>query len=249
MGEKSLVVSNLQFLVLLFAVALAAPVAAGGDKIDPAQCFKEAQAVLAQTDSYTAIFHRRERINGKLREEETAFFKFKKPFKLYMKWGKEPSKGLEVLYIEGWNNNRVKVHGDGIIGITTLNLDPKSPLAMKDNRHPVTDSGLENLMNFINENVQRGIKTSEVIFKTPCEEIIYGRKTVKIEGIFPKDKTKGYYCHRAIINFDLEQKVPIKVQIFDFGNNLIESYGYEDLRLNAGLTEADFDPKNPTYRF
>jgi hypothetical protein len=30
---------------------------------------------------------------------------------------------------------------------------------------------------------------------------------------------------------------------------LVEDYGYEDLKLNAGLTDLDFDPQNPEYRF
>jgi Protein of unknown function (DUF1571) len=30
---------------------------------------------------------------------------------------------------------------------------------------------------------------------------------------------------------------------------LVELYGYEDLRLNAGLTEKDFDPANAAYGF
>jgi len=52
-----------------------------------------------------------------------------------------------------------------------------------------------------------------------------------------------------VLNLDLERKVPIKIQLYDWENNLIENYGYEDLRFNADLTDADFSPKNPEYRF
>jgi hypothetical protein len=36
---------------------------------------------------------------------------------------------------------------------------------------------------------------------------------------------------------------------FDWEDRLIEGYGYEDLTLDAGLTDADFDPRNPKYEF
>jgi hypothetical protein len=30
---------------------------------------------------------------------------------------------------------------------------------------------------------------------------------------------------------------------------LIENYGFENLNLKAGLMDADFDPRNPAYKF
>ena len=44
-------------------------------------------------------------------------------------------------------------------------------------------------------------------------------------------------------------KVPVKIQIFDWDDKLAEFYGYENLKFNAGLTDADFDPENPEYKF
>jgi len=80
-------------------------------------------------------------------------------------------------------------------------------------------------------------------------EVLYGRQTQRVEILSPRKSARDYYCYRATLNLDFEKKVPIKVQIYDWGNNLIEDYGYEDLRLNAGLSDADFSPKNPEYRF
>jgi outer membrane lipoprotein-sorting protein len=70
-----------------------------------------------------------------------------------------------------------------------------------------------------------------------------------VEVLFERDRTKGYYGYRVVINLDEEKKVPIKIQIYDSGDQLVESYGYENLNLNAGLTDDDFDPKNPECRF
>jgi negative regulator of sigma E activity len=120
---------------------------------------------------------------------------------------------------------------------------------MKGSRHPVTDSGLENLVTLISENLARGRRAGESVVRNHGRETVYGRRTQKVEIIFPKDRTEGYYSYRAELNLDLEKKLPIRVRIYDWDDMLVESYGYEDVRLDAGLTEADFDPENPEYRF
>ena len=200
-------------------------------------------------DNYRAIFHKRERIEGKLMEEETVLFKFKRPFKVYMKWVKDPYKGRELLYAEGWNKNFLMVHGTGITGMVTVNLDPRGSLAMRGSRHPINDSGLDHLVKVIGENGRRGMKSGELKFREGNKDSVYGRRTQWVEMTLSKDKTKGYYAYRARLSLDLEKKIPIKVEIYDWENNLVEDYGYEDLKLNADLSDADFSPQNPEYKF
>ncbi|HXX35002.1 MAG TPA: DUF1571 domain-containing protein [Thermodesulfobacteriota bacterium] len=241
-------VGNILLLSLLLVANLSTKTNAE-EKNDPEQWIGEAEAALAQVENYRAIFHKQERVEGRLMEEETVLFKFKRPFKVYMKWMKEPHRGRELLYAEGWNNNRMMVRGSGIMGMMTVNLNPKGSLAMKGNRHPVTDSGLDHLLKLLGDHMRRGVKEKELEFRKSGEEILYSRKTQRIEVLSPRDKTKDYYCYRAVLNLDLERKVPIKIQLYDWENNLIESYAYEDLRFNVGLSDADFSPRNPEYRF
>jgi len=219
------------------------------DKTDIGNWLKRAESTLARTYSYTAIFHKQERIKQNLTERETIFLKFKKPFKVYMKWVKGPFKGRESLYIDGYNDNLIKVHECGILGIFTVNLDPKGTLVMNGNRHPVTHSGIENLVQLIKRNWERGVSAGEIDISEKGDESVYGRATKKVEMVFPKKKENSYYCHRVLINFDVETKLPIRVYIYDWNDTLLESYGYEAITLDAGLTEADFDPNNPEYRF
>jgi len=37
--------------------------------------------------------------------------------------------------------------------------------------------------------------------------------------------------------------------MYDWNDQLFESYEYENLKLDAGLTDADFDPANAAYHF
>lgn len=235
------------FFLLVLEISLSA--AGAYDREDLDNWLKHAEATLAKTDSYTAIFHKQERIQEKLTPEETIFIKFKKPFKVYMKWVKEPYKGRESLYIEGHNDNLIRVREYGIAGIITVNIDPKGTLGMKGSRHPVTESGIENLVKLIRRNLEEGAGARDIVLREQGEERVYGRTTRKMELILPKNKAKSYYCHRALINLDVETRLPIRVQIYDWDDTLLESYGYEAVKLDAGLTEADFDPRNAEYRF
>lgn len=236
-------------IFLLLVLEFSSPAAGAYDKTDLANWLKHAESTLARTDSYTAIFHKQERIQEKLTGEETIFLKFKKPFKVYMKWVKEPYKGRESLYIEGYNDNLIKVRESGIAGIITVDIDPKGTLVMKGNRHPVTDSGIENLVKLLRRNLEKGVSAREIDLREQGVESVYGRTTRKVEAVFPKNKAKSYYCYRALINLDVETRLPIRVLIYDWDDTLVESYGYEAVKLDAGLTEADFEPNNSEYRF
>jgi len=240
-------IKRIIFFLLVFICSSSA--AEAFDKRELGNWLKHAESTLARTDSYTAIFHKRELIQQKLTEEETIFLKFKRPFKVYMKWVEGPYKGRESLYIDGYNDNLIKVRERGLAGIITVNIDPKGSLAMKGNRHPVTHSGIENLVKLLRRNYDKGISDRGIRLREKGEERVYGRTTKKIEAVFPRNKANGYYCYRSLINFDVETKLPIRVLIYDWNNALIESYGYEAITLDAGLTEADFDPNNPAYRF
>lgn len=202
----------------------------------------QAEGLIERTESYTAIFHKQERIKGWLKTKETVFLKFKKPFKVYMKWIEGPGKGREVFYVEGWNRNRILVREPVGLGFVTLNLNPLGPLAMQGSRHPITEAGLGFLIKLLGDNFRKGWLSGELEWKAGGEEMIYGRKTLVVEARFPKKSNHGYYCYRSILNLDLETKIPIRVQVFDWEDRLIGDYGYEHLILNAGLTDKDFEP-------
>ncbi len=236
------------FLLVLFGGHSWSSAAAEQNSVDLGQRLRETEEALARVDNYTATFHRIEFVDGKLIPEEVTVLKFKRPFNIYMRWI-SPSKGQESLYVQGANNNKIRARGSGLKGLVTVNLDPTGALAMENSRHPITEAGLQNLVGTIATNVRRGLRAGELVSKDHGEQTVYGRKTRELEGILPKDRSKGYYCHRCIVDVDLETKMPIKVQIFDWEDRLVESYGYELLKLNPGLSDKDFDPKNPEYHF
>jgi len=216
--------------------------------VDLEKWLRATEQALTNVDNYTALFHRVELVEGKLIPEEVTFIKFKRPFKIYLRWV-TPSKGQESLYTQGANQNKIRAHGSGVIGVITVSLDPAGSQAMENSRHPISEAGIHNLVRTIASNVHRALESGELVSRDHGEKTVYGRKTRELEGVLPKESSKGYYCYRCIVNVDLENRMPIKTQIFDWNDKLVESYGFEQLKLNPGLTDKDFDPKNPAYRF
>ena len=236
---------------VMFLTALITPsFALGAKKYDHLKMCTESVKALSKINDYTAIFHTQERQNGKLTKEETIKMKFRQPFSIYMKWTGHSIRGQEVLFVEGWNRNRLRVRPGGLItSLVTLNLDPRSKLAMEKNRHPVTDAGLHKLMNLITDNLKIGLARKEYKQIDHGNFITFGRPVHRFEGIFEAKDRKLYYCYRAVIDMDMEHMIPIKVMLYDWDNNLLENYGYEDVVINPGLTDHDFDPRNKEYRF
>jgi hypothetical protein len=216
---------------------------------DPEEWLREAQAAYARVTSYTAVFHKQQRVAGKLLPEETILLKYRKPSSLYMQWIKAPYKGSELLYVEGWNGNRIRAHRGGILRFITRDLDPRAPGLMEGNLRPVTSTGIGHLLEAVAINIRKAIQAGDVTFSKRGEEPLYDRKTQVLEVLFPKAKVKDYDGYRYVINQDVESKMLLRIRTYEPDDQVVESYGYERLDLAARLTDADFDPNNPAYRF
>ena len=235
--------------VIFAFTSMISPVDAAAE-LDPEEWLREAEAAYNRVTMYTAVFHKQQRIAGKLLPEETMLLKCrKKPFSLYMKWIEEPYKGSELLYVSGWNGGRIRAHRGGVLSFIIHNLNPKDPKLMANELHPVTSTGIGYLLEGVALNMRKAMNVGDLTFSEKGKEKVYGRNTRSLEVNFPKEKVKTYDGWRFVINQDVETKILVRIKIYDQDDQLIEYYGYENINLNAPLTNADFDPKNPEYYF
>ena len=208
---------------------------------DPMTIVGEMEESYEAIADYEAIFTKQARFDGKLSEEETIRFRFKKPFMVYMKWIEEPRNGQEVVYVEGKNDNRLRAHKGGLFSFVVVSLDPEGSRAMKGSHHPITDVGIGKLIELIGSEVKRATERQELKWKSlGCEEVD-GRNSHKIEAAFPKERNAGYYCHRAVVWIDCEYGLPVRVKIYDWNNHLYEKFGYRELRVNVGIPDERFE--------
>jgi hypothetical protein len=109
--------------------------------------------------------------------------------------------------------------------------------------------GIGFLLEGIGKNVRRATKNGELTFIDRGEEPVFGRITRLIEVSIPRERAKDYDGCRLVVNQDIDSMMLIRIKIYDRDDQLMEYYGYEDLDLDVRLTDADFDSKNPDYRF
>jgi outer membrane lipoprotein-sorting protein len=209
----------------------------------------DAQKAYAAVNDYTATFIAQERIEGALRGRQVGIIKFKKPFAVYLKRSEGPQAGLQGLYVKGQNDGKMLVRKGGILGLVTFRLDPKSKLVLDDNRHPITEAGIGFSLDLIEANRKRAVAEGCARVRRLPDDRKAQPPGIRYELIAEADQSAGYYCRRAIVTLDPKNRLMIAVQVYDWKDQLIEDYRFLNLRLNVGLTDMDFSPKNPEYGF
>ncbi len=206
---------------------------------------------------YSATVAKRERIGGKLLEYQYMFVKLRQhPFSVYMNFlGPASLKGREVIYIEGQNNGNMWAHGVGFQKMFgTVSIKPDGPIAMKDQRYPLTELGILNLTQRLVEVAEKDVKYGECEVKFYPGAKINGRVCTCIEVVHPVPR-RNFLFHMAQIFVDKELNLPIRYASYDWPREkggkpeLMEEYTYLNLKLNNGFTDADFDTRNPSYKF
>ncbi len=220
---------------------------------------------IEKLQDYSATLAKRERIGGKLLDYEYMFVKVRHhPFSVYMCFlGPADVKGQEVIYVQGQNNGNMMAHGVGLKNTMfgTVPLKPDGPIAMRNERYPLTELGIFNLTKRLVEVAEQDVKYGE------CEVKFYKGAKINsgnsyrvctcIEVVHPVPR-RNFLFHLAQIFVDDELNLPIRYASYDWPKEpgakvgleqLGEEYTYLNLKLNNGFTDADFDTKNPNYKF
>jgi len=204
----------------------------------------------AEVQDYTAILLARERVAGALTPEQAILLKFGRPFSVYMRWMDGPSQGREGIFVAGsWDDRFLVQEKQGVARFITAAISPRHPRVFQFGRHPVTDVGIGRLLQIIGEDARRAARNGVLTVLDRGVQSVASRPVQVVEGILPADPSVGYYCHRVVLSFDFESRLPIRAVIYDWSDQLVEEYTYTQLRLNPGLTTRDFDPENPEYGF
>lgn len=240
-----------------------------GHPLDPAIAVARQCLVNIQTNvkDYTCTLVKRERIGGELGKHEFMFTKIRNPriengkvvspLSAYMYFVKPTAlKGREVVYVAGRNNGKMCAHEGGTKGrlIPSVWLSPNGVIAMKGQRYPLSEIGIENLVLKL---IERGVRDSK---RGECE--VEFRKGAKINGrvctviqVTHPTRRPFFDFHIAQIFIDNELNVPIRYAAYDWPKKpggkpeIAEEYTYLNLKLNVGLSDQDFNVKNPDYNF
>ncbi len=211
---------------------------------------------------YTATMVKRERIDGVVGDPEFMAIKVRNrkenagiPLSVYMKFLRPASvKDREVIWVEGRDDNKLVAHeGSGMLTMT-VKLDPNGFIAMRGQRYPITECGIENLVFRLVEKGEYNKKIGGADVEFFEDTKINGRKCLMIQLTHPQKRpeTEFYICR---IFIDNELQVPVRYAAYTWPTEeggkpvLEEEYTYLDVALNVGLSDRDFDPDNSAYQF
>ncbi len=219
--------------------------------------YSSLQNIQANIKDYSCTMVKRERIAGKLNEQEFMYLKIRhEPFSVYMYFlGPEKIRGQEALYVQGRNNGNLLGHGVGIKKIAgTVPLLPTGAMAMAGQRYPITEIGMLNLTKRLIEVAERDKQFGECDVKFFKNAKINKRSVTLIQVEHPVPR-KNFLFNLARVYVDDELNIPVRYESYDWPEKaggqpqLLEEYTYTDVKINNGFTDADFDENNPKYNF
>lgn len=221
-------------------------------------CLEWARTSLDQFNeipSYSCTLVKRERINGKMLEHEYMYLKVRRePFSVYTLFMKPSSKkNDQAIFVEGQNSGKLLGKAGDIRRLAGwVALDPEGDMAMKDNRYPITQVGIQNLLERLIEVGENDAQYGECEVKTTKNIKVNKRDCTRIEVIHPTRRA-NFIFHKARIFVDKEYNLPIRYEAYDWPAQkggepvLTEEYTYVDLNFGVTFGDEDFDKENPEY--
>jgi Protein of unknown function (DUF1571) len=216
---------------------------------------------------YTALLVKRERVDGeltghefmeaKIRNRKVVDGRIVQPLSVYLNFIKPTNvKGREVIYVEGQNDGNVVAHEGGFKGkfLPTVSIPPDGMLAMRGQRYPLTEIGVENLIVKLIERGEQAKQSPDVQCEFRKNARVQDRNCTVLQVTQPT-KRPNFEFYQAQVFIDDQINVPIRYIAYDWPvregaePEVIEEYNYLNLKVNVGLTDADFDPRNPIYNF
>lgn len=235
------------------------PAAEGEHPLDPAIRFAKDGLARIRQDvvDYSCTLVKQERIGDELYPQEYMYLEVRNrkvensrvvtPFSVYLYFLRpEKIKGREVLYVEGQNDNHLLAHEANFLKIAgVVSLRPDGPVAMRGNRYPITEVGLENLIVKLVEKAERDRAHGECTVQFKEGVKINGRPCTLFEAIHPTPRPY-FDFHIARIYVDEELNLPVRYEAYTWPSKpngqpeLIECYTYLNLKVNVGLEDKNF---------
>ena len=212
---------------------------------DALSILRKAKAYADSLSDYTLTLHKKERIKSSTGDEEVVTVKWKKPGWVYLKYLAGKNKGREILYVPGKYNNKMLVSSGGIFDGLTMRVSPDNAIVKMNSRHSITEAGMPKTIARIIDDIEKGAGDAS------------SRMKVKMVG--PEDREGNRCLHIRVIGSDYADRAEVflyetslllaGISSYDDSDALIESFRYEEIKTNVGLSESDFDSKNEAYHF
>lgn len=150
---------------------------------------------------------RRERVNGTMMPGDLRFKLMSKPYKLYV-YNYAPDDGAELLYVKGWNNDKVLVHPNKFPWIN-VSLVPHSEELTKNGHHPLTAIGFEYTNNVVKHLLKEHEHDFDKFVSYKGRENWYGKSMHVIKISYDEYKFVNYTVVGNEDLFDIDHKLAV----------------------------------------
>ncbi len=210
---------------------------------------------------YSCRLIKRERINGELQPHQFIEVSMRceqridgdlvHPMAVFMQYlAPGTVKDRRVLYVEGQNDGKMLVRKGGrLLKYAKIEVDPNGSTARRESNYPITDVGFDKIIERLIEKVEEDIENDPAATNTLVSHFrnarVGDRVCTHIQVIHPQPAA-GIKFHKASLYIDDQLQVPIRLVVYDWPPSpgqpppLMEEYIYVNLKLNVGLSDADF---------
>lgn len=204
--------------------------------------------VKASYGSYTCTLFKRECIRGRLYPEQEINVKFRaNPFSVAMAWTEKTAPLADrTLYVQGKYNNNMLVRPKGwlaqkVAGNPAIR-DPECEEVMKSTLRPITQFGFEKSLQSLIDVYKDAREHNCCKEEFGGYKTIYGRQAIVLIRYLPPER--DYPAHKTETYIDVEYLIPIGIVGYGWNDDkeLLCSYIYKDLVMNADVTDSDFAP-------
>lgn len=194
---------------------------------------------------YICTLVKHERINGQLQNEQWIDVKFmESPFSVSMHWTKNSPLGDRVLYVEGKYNGNMLINPANalLLRLTgTVQREPQSKDAMANTLRPVTQFGFRRMMESLLDIYELAAQRKEGAMQFKGYQEVAGVKAMVLQRDLPA--RNDYPAKTTVWYLDPQRLVPLGMVAYDWSDQLICSYIYKDIKLDADLDQEDFSPQ------
>lgn len=204
----------------------------------------------AAVKDYTCVFVNKENlVKGKPGEDQIIQMKFREqPFSVAMKWvGPKQMTGQEAVFVQGKNENKLRVQSKGILGVAGfVSIPTDDPRVKQSSRHTIHEAGIGNLIDTTAKHWDFDRRSGKTHFRINEFEFD-GRRCYRVETI-RTEKLPQFYCFRSVMFLEKNSKYPLRNENYDWPvqggppeGELLEAFSYTGLQFNQNLTDKDFD--------
>ncbi len=210
---------------------------------------------------YSGRLIKRERIDGQLQSYQFINVKMRceqerdgerVPMAVFMHYlAPQSLRDRRVLYIEGQYNGRMLVRKGGTsLEHVKLRIAPDSASARRESNYPITDIGFDKMVERLRQRMIEDMRNDPLGDNTIVNHFtdaqVGDRVCTRIQVLHPQQSDKVDF-HEANLFVDDELQLPIRLTVHSWPEKpsddplLMEEYTYVNLRVNVGLTDADFN--------